>query len=242
VRQGSLLIARDIDIGFANNSILLATGNVRVAHENDCVIIAGGVAQISHSRRNVIAAGHAVQVSFDGDPRAAIRQLPPGVAAGAGAAPAVPANASVLLSGGLVDVSHMTGSICAAGAAARVSHASDAVFVNVPKVDVGGRPQQVKQVNGAKLPSAPRPKANPLEGRLTLTQVVPPRDDRRGAMAIARLGDAEIVLRPGRPIRDAAGKAVGGLEEWTLSFVGDDLALFAKTDGQFALFDLTPAK
>jgi hypothetical protein len=124
----------------------------------------------------------------------------------------------------------------------RVSHTSGATFLGV-RVLQAEHAQQATELKDAKLPSAPRFGPNPLLGKLAIVQVVEPRDDGKGALAVAQIrGGPEVVIRPGQPIRDSKGEPVGDLKGWRLSFVGDGLALFEQEktgeSGESAMFDL----
>jgi hypothetical protein len=230
VLKGGLLVAREVEFAFADNSIVLATGSIRISHASNCVFIAGGAVNVDHCRNSVVVAGSWIQMAFDGDPGA--------MRAARAGGPPVPPNASLLLAGGVINVSHLNGSVCAANTV-RVSHTSGSTFLGVRSL-AAEHAQQVIEVKDAKLPSAPQPQPNPLRGKVTIVQVVEPRDDGKGALAIAHIrGGPEVVIRPGQPIRDGNGEPDAELKGWTLSFVGNGLALFTKEEsGDFAMFDL----
>jgi hypothetical protein len=188
-----------------NRSILLIDGSLRISFAEDCLIIARGAVEISHGRRNVVLAGQYIRCGFDGDPRT-----------GGG---------SLLMSGSALHVSHCNGSVCFAPHM-RISHATETVFLNSPKMDVSH--EQGCSVMNAKLPAAPREKPNPLAGKLKIRQIVKPDDSNEGAMVILQTNGVELVLRPGAAISDNQGKPIPELAGWTLSVVADGLALFTK--------------
>jgi hypothetical protein len=232
VRQ-VLQVSGDGNVGFADASVFLVDGSIRIAFANDCVIIASGAVEVSHGRRNVIVAGHYIHTSHDGNPRPrAIGPAGPNAAAGgpnagAAAAPNPPGGeGSLLVSGRVIDVSHATGTILSAPGVVRVSHAQDATFINSPDVQTSHQ-DNCRGVNVAPLPLAPPLLRNPLEGKLKVSQVVRGDDSRRGAMVVIEHQGVEVAVRPGAPVRDGKGDPLPGLEGWSLSFVGDDVAIFS---------------
>ena len=216
----TLRVGEDVNVTRGARSIILAGGNVEVAFAEGCVIVAGGAVRVAHGKSNVIVAGHYVHVSHDGNH--AFGRGGPGPAVGrrAGDGP----QGSVLVCGGVVDVSHATGTICSAPTLVQVAHARHVTFLNAPNVQVSHQ-QDSKQVQVDKLPLAPTEKPNPIAGKIKITQLMAEGGPRKAA--VLDHGGVEVVVRPGGEIRDGAGNPPPGLEGWKLSFVGDEFALFS---------------
>ena len=221
---GALIVAAgDFSGASASKSIILVDGNAKIPFADHCVIIARGAVYVAHGSANTIVAGHYITVSHDGNIRP-------------GDAP----SRSLLFSGGVLDIAHAKRTICSAPDLVAISHANGVTFLNSPNVKAGqGREVPNQSIDNAKLLSAPAPLANPLLGKLKVTQVVKGNDAGRGTMAVLDHAGVEIVARPAAPIKDGAGKVLDGLDGWTLSFVADDFALF--TNGtQDAAFHIKP--
>jgi len=215
--------------GHAVRSIILADGNVRVSFATECVIIARGAVEVAHGQRNVILAGHYVHVSHDGNHGARPRIRPPQLAPERPEpeqdADEEPPPGSIVLSGGSLDISHATDTICSAPQLVEIAHANGVTVVNSPNLRVSHK-NDLKEVQAEDLTLAPPEAANPLANRLKVTQVVH-NDTVARRFAALDLGGAEIVVRPGAEIRDGAGKPVPGLEGWKLTFVCEQFALFS---------------
>jgi hypothetical protein len=215
--NSSLWVGKNVRVGFAQSSVILADGNLNIDFATDCLIVARGAVEIAHGGGNVVVAGHYINVAHDGSQA--------GVRADAGG--------SLLVSGGVIDVSHATGTVCSAPQLVRISHANGVRLINSPREKIT-HAQNCVRVAGAKLPLAPPAKENPLEGKLRLTQVV--HSDEREQRFVTLMRDGvEMLVRPGREVRGGTGKPVPELAGWTLSFVCEDYALFTK-DGEDAGF------
>lgn len=232
---GTLWVGNDADLSGGTRSIILAAGNVELGFAEECVIVAGGTVRVAHGRSNVILAGHFVHVSHDGNHafgrrRAGGRRGPgPPPIPRPGADPAAPEDGagprgSLILSGGVIDVSHATGSVCSAPTLVQIAHARDVTFFNAPNVRTAHR-QNPKQVMIDNLPLAPREKPNPIADKVKIARIIAG-DGPRGA-AVLDHGGEELPIRPGADLRDAAGTPLPGLEGWKLSFVGEEFALFS---------------
>jgi hypothetical protein len=208
-----LIIAQgNANVGFANNSVILVDGNAKVAFATNSVIVARGAVYIAHGSGNVVVAGHYIHVSHDGN-RMGREQ---------------PKTPSVLLSGGVVDVSFAKGTVCSAPHLVRISHADGVRFINSPKIEAGQeRGQNPPRIDKAEMTAAPPAKPNPLDGKLKVAQVQRPNDAGKGGMVVLEKDGVEWIVRPGAAINDAVGKPIAGLEGWTVTFIGDDFALFS---------------
>jgi hypothetical protein len=168
-------------------------------------------------------------VSHDGSPGA--RAFGPGGPGPGGFAAAAAAGneGSLLLAGNLLDVSHAYRSVVSSPGLVRVSHAHGVAFLDSPQSDIANENncQRVPAPAG-RLALTPPGEPNPLDGKLTVTQVVGG-DDPTLAMAVIAHGGVELVVRLGAAITDGQGKPLPVLEGWTLSFVGDRFALFTRT-------------
>lgn len=221
--QKALLVGRDISVSHASGCVLLADGNARVAFAEGCVIVARGAVYIAHGRRNVVVAGQYVHSSFDGDPG---RMAGGGEVAG-----------SLLVSGGVVDVSHAFDSVCSAPGLVRIGNAYRVAFLDSPNVKAGtagaaaaarrgGAPAGPDMIENAKLSLAPPAAVNPLDGVVRVTQVIY-RDDPKECSAVVDADGVEVVVRPGAEVKDGRGQVVRGAQGWRLSFIGPDFALFS---------------
>ena len=214
--RNALWVCRGGSVSLAEQSMILADGNVDVAFANDCVIVARGAVEIAHGANNVVLAGQYINVSHDGRP------LRPGRG---------PAPSSLLVSGGYVDVAHAMGTVVSAPRLVSIADAEGVTLVNCPKADLPrhpGIPAGWASVNAEGVTLAPPAvKDNPLAGKLDVTQVVRVDDASRRFVVIDR-GGAELVLRPGAEIRDGAGRPVPELSGWHLTFVADEFALFSR--------------
>ena len=214
ILPGSLVVCRDASIGFVARSIILADGDVSVAFANECVIVARGAVEISHGSRNVVLAGQFIHVSHDGNAPIGGARARPG------------SNGSVLVCGGYVDVSHATGTIVSAPLGVDISHATGVTFLDSPVQNVSHRHNCV-DVKAGELEMAPRPKANPIETRVTLSRIAGSDDDRTRRFVVIKDGGAEVVIRPGQELHNSKGGPLAGLEGWKLKFVADGFALFS---------------
>ena len=226
LRPGTLWVSRGGTADHATRNVILADGSVEIGFATQCVIIARGAVDISHGNGNVVVAGHFVQVAHDGNRGPGARR-PPGFAPPGAAAPPgpPPTDGSILVSGGPIVVSHATGTVCSSPRLVDVGFATGVTFLNSPNVEAG-RTEACQAVQAADLALAPPEKANPLEGKLKVTQIVSNgRQDRR--FVLVDDNGVERVVRPGEPVRDAAGQPVAALAGWKLTFVGDRIAVFS---------------
>jgi hypothetical protein len=223
VRPGVLWVCRGGATTGATRAVILADGNVSVAYANECVIVARGAVDVSHGADNVIVAGQFIQVSHDGN------ALP-------GAAGARPGknHGSLLVCGGPITVSHAKGTTLSSPGAVDLASATDATFLNSPKVKASHQQNCTTAKSAAALTLAPKEPANPIAEKLNVTQVLP--SDRAGqGGVVVTVGGVELVVREGNEVRDGAGKPVPELAGWKLSAIGERFAVFS--DGkQDALF------
>jgi hypothetical protein len=202
--------ADQASFSFIDKSVILVDGNVTISFAWDCVVVARGAVRISHGDRNVVMAGRYIHVSHDGNHKQGQMQ------------------GSLLMSGDVLNVSHASGSVCAAPTMIRIGHANGVTFVDSPIVDAGaGLAAPNRKIAGPKLRGAPAVARNPLDGKIQVVGASKGNDAGAGAMAVIKHDGAELVVRPGEQIKDAAGNVIGGLEAWRLSFVSDDYALFS---------------
>lgn len=121
VREGNLILGGNVEVPFAQKSIILAHGTAKVAHAQDCIIVARSVVNVSHARRCIIVAGCFVHVSHDGG--------------------------SVVASRGWADISHATGSVIFAPEGITVSHSNASTFINADVQSDRGGSKSVKIKN-----------------------------------------------------------------------------------------------
>lgn len=193
-----------IDIAHADHCIFLVDGSIRISFAKNCLIIARSAVDISHGSNNVVLAGHYIQSSF---------------------AMARAGNPDILMSGGVVNVSHANNCIISAPRQVRVSHARNTTFVNSPSVKTSHR-QNCDNVVNAKILLAPMKikGKNPLS-ELKITQVI---GSGAKSFVIVKQGKIEQVLRMGAAITDNTGKPIPKYDGWKLSFVTSGLAVFSK--------------
>ena len=235
--QNALWVCRGGSVGFADHSIILADGSLSVGFANDCVIVARGAVDIAHGNHNVVLAGHYIHVSHDGEPLHLPNRGPGG--------------SSLLVTGGSLDISHATGTVCSAPRFVRMGFAEAVTLVNSPNQEVRGRPRFARNAaNAANAANAPNvanaanveiknlkaegltlaPPAvndNPLGDKLDVTQVVSGDGSLDRRFVVINLDGVELVLRPGKETRDGAGKPIPALAGWKLTFVCDNFALFS---------------
>ena len=132
----------------------------------------------------------------------------------------------VILAGALAEVAHANGSVLGSPGAVRVSHANGVTFVNSKDIDASHE-NGCRRVEAELLALMPPRPVNPLDGKLKITQIVSG-DDPKRAMAVIEHGGIELAVRPGAEVRGADGKPLDGLAGWTLSFVSDNYAQFAR--------------
>jgi hypothetical protein len=212
------LVSGNGPIGFVDKSVILVDGNIKIGFAWDCIIVARGAVYIAHGDRNVVMAGHFIHVSHDGNHKEGQMQ------------------GSLLMSGGVVNVSHAKGSVCSAPTMVRISHATGVTFADATNVNAGFLHGGAnRDIAGLKLRAAPQRAGNPLQGRLNVVQVAKGNDSGVGAMAVCEDNGVRFEIRPGEQIKDGAGKPIAGLEAWRLSFVGEEFALFSsdREDGGF---------
>jgi hypothetical protein len=203
---GALVVAQNVDVDFAERSIILADGNANIGFANDCLVIARGAVRIAHGRGNLVAAGHFIHVSHDGDHRDATK-------------------GSLLVSGAVLDVSHASGSVCAAPELIRIGHANNCHSVNSPKREISHQKNcKEAKAEGLKLPAAGA--AHPLAGQVRMKWIV------QGRGVVLGFNGRRYVADLGKPIVDEAGAAVAGLEGWTVSFVDEGSHFVLFTDGR----------
>lgn len=232
-QQGALHVIKDGRLSFARQSIILADGSVDLSLAEGCIIIARGAVTISSSQRNLIVAGQFVGVSSD---RPNSIRFAPAPVAPNGAAPAAPApdssDTSVILSGGILDISSAYGTICCGLERLIVSYTNQgAIVLNSPQREVGTS-AQYETLDAPQVPFTRKAARNPLDTKLDITQVVP---GTTTGLAVVQRGGVEYVLRQGAAITDERGQPVVGLENWRLDFLGRNYALFVK-DRQYAGF------
>ncbi|WP_425615660.1 hypothetical protein NA78x_005590 [Anatilimnocola sp. NA78] len=217
---GEMVCARGShEVSFANNSVYLIDGSIRIAHASNCVIIARGAVNISHGSGNIVLAGHYIDVAHEGSMF--------------GRPGAEMVSSSLLMSGGLLRISHAQGAICSTPGLMELS-GSKLTFLNSPNVS-GSHHVDCEKVE-AKLQIVPVAPPSPISDKLTITQVINRGDSEKG-LVILEQGGVEIVLRPNTPITDNLGKPISALEGWKLEFVGDRFALFSngETEASFLL-------
>lgn len=224
MQQSGLYVVKDGHFSMLRQSIVLADGSVDISMAEGCIIIARGAVTMSTSQRNIVLAGQFASINYDRSNNNAVRMAIP-VPGAAGPAPAQPAatDTSLLMSAGVLDITSAYGTICCGLERLLVSYADQgAVFLNSAHREVN-TPNKVEVVDAPQVPFQRRATKNPLEGKVTITQIV------AGAagMAVFQRGSVEYVLRPGSAIFDEHGQTVPGLENWTLGFLGRNYALFA---------------
>lgn len=216
--QGSL------EFGRGERSIFLVDGSVRVAYANNCLIIARGAVNISHGSGNVVLAGQFIDISHEGSARRA--RDPAAADPGRGW--------SLILSGGILRISHASGAICSAPEEVSVG-ADECIFLNcTPRGDFTrrGNNQVIEKVS---LQLQPIATPNPIRDRLQITQVVD-RGDSAGFIVVEHNG-VEVVVRQGSELKDNLGQPVPGLAGWKLAFAATGYALLSngKEDAGFVV-------
>ena len=200
---GHIEVGRDVKIPHANHAVVLASGNVTIGHANDCLVIAGGAVEIAHGRNNVVFGGHYIHVSHDGRGR-----------------PGSSAQGSVLVSSGMIDVSHATMTICSAPKLVQISHATAVEFVDSPNRSISH--DAASRVHTLDQPIVAARKDHALKSKLSLSWFV------EDSGVVFRLSGKRYVAELGATIKDESGKPVGELKGWKLTYVSDHFALFKK--------------
>ena len=207
-------------IGYVNNSIVLADGDVEIGYADDSVVLARGAARLSHINGCVIIAGHYLKVASDG----LFARSRPGW------------RGSLLYSGSVLTVAHADGSICRVPRGMRVSHAQGVTFMDSPLLDISGETacRRVRRVRFNVL-AVPRP--NPLADTITVTASTRTDDQRaRGrATAVLSATGEELTLRPRAVITNARGIPVPALQGWTASVIDRNFVLLSdgKQEAEF---------
>jgi hypothetical protein len=232
--QDNLLVVKDGKFSSLRHSIVLADGSVEALIAENCLIIARGAVSLSSSRTNVIVSGQFVGVAHDlsvPPVRAFVGNVP--VPAAPAAPP--PGAVSVIFSAGILDMEAAYGTICCGLERVTVTRASQgAVVLNSPQRDFG-QTSRFEAIDAPQVPFTRAAGKNPLEGKLDITQVVPgslvpdmiPGQGATEGHLIVRRGVVEYVVRPGAAVTDERGQPLAGLENWTLSFLGRNYALFS---------------
>ena len=205
--SGKLYILKETkgaQISSARNCIFLVDGSIRISSAYNCIIIARTAVDISSGRNNVVLAGHYIRSTFSSTRRG---------------------SPEILMSGGVVHLSHADNAIISAPRQVRVSIARNTTFVNSPNVRAS-IDRQNKRVNDAKILLAPKAMKgkNPLSD-LKVTQVI---GSGAKSFVIVKQGKVELVLRMGAAITDNTGKPIPKYDGWKLSFVTSGLAVFSK--------------
>ena len=217
--EGALVVTRRLEVVRLRHTVALVDGDVDVGYANDCVIIARGSVRVSHGAGNVIVAGKSIHVSHDGSERSsAARRREMAAMAAARGRPRperpVPPGArrvppmSLLVSGGVLEVSHAGGTVCVGLQRVEIAHASECVFVNSPNVRTSHRTDCAELRLDEALFGVP-PEPHPLEADLRLHSAA-------NGTAIFFKG-RRYVGEKGTVINDEGGNPVAGLAGWTLS-------------------------
>jgi len=218
--QAFYIASGNVSLSFVDKSVILVDGNAKISFAFDCIVVARGAVEISHGDRNVVMAGHFIHVSHDGNHK-------PGEMQG-----------SLLMSGAVLNISHASGSVCAAPQMVQIGHSRGVTFADSPNVDAGMSKEAAnKHLVGLDIIAAPPRAENSLEGKLKIIQTVKANDAGVGAMAVVNYNGAQLPVRLGERINDANGKAIAGMERWRLSFVAEDYALFStdRADSGFSV-------
>ena len=210
---GLLTVASRLDVTRLSNAVALVDGDASIGFAENCVIVARGAVRIAHGHGNVVVAGRFLHVSHDGSQRMMARRMAGRVPAGA-QRPMPPA--SLLISGGALDVSHAGESVCVAAESMEISHATGCVFVNPVRVRVNGQNESV-DVKVPEIRLGDRPPPHPLEADLKLRAAA-------GDVAVFWLKDRRYVAEVGAAITDETGIAVPALAGWELTIIDSDFA------------------
>lgn len=222
VRPGTLIAVQDgARISSVRKSILLVDGSVRVTIAEESIILARGAVEVSSCRHCLILGGQQIHSNLES---AGIILAVGGVARAPQAQPVQLPN--VLLSGGVVTASTLRGAIVCGASVVRANRADGTTFLNSPRIQI---PIEMNTKHLARVPlEVPSARKSALDGRLKITELA--KGERAGSrpfVVIDQAGD-ERVLRPGARIIDRHGEPIGALEGWTLSFVGEQAALFRR--------------
>ena len=213
---GSIIVAKQVDETRLNNAIVLVDGDAHIPYADYCVIVARGVVDIAHGRGNVVIAGQFIDISHDNsDRQVALRMAERGRAA----PPRPVAPASLLMSPGVVRVSHAGESVCAAGESLEIGHALGCVFLNTPNKTISHNQGGV-ELNSDKVRLGDAPKPHPLAADVKLHAPA-------GNMAVFWHKDRRYVAERGKPVVDETGAPVAALAGWILTVVGQDYAVLA---------------
>lgn len=208
-----LHVVKDGKFSFLRSCVVLADGSVEVTSAENCIIIARCGVRVSSSRNNYILAGYCIDVSHD-----MVVARPNNEAT----------DGSLLMSRAIIRCSYGNGSICSAPDLVDLQQATNVTFLNSPKRQVGNE-QECKQVTDDLIPFRCRTIKNPLLERVKITQIVPGDIGAAtvGGLVVHERNGVEFVVRPGSAVHDESGKPLAGLENWKLSFLGRDLAVFS---------------
>ena len=227
-RPATLVVSpKGVQSTHVSGAVMLVDGDVQVGFANDCTIFATGSVYVAHGSGNVIVAGQFIHVSHDGSDRSQVAMRRQMVARAGQAGRPVPPDAgrgrplpaaSLLLTSGTLDFSHAGGAVCGAAAMVEGGFAWECVFLNSESVKVshdnGGA-----VVKADKVALGPPPKQHPLAADLRLHSA---HGDRT---VIFWHKDRRYVAEQKQPINNEAGEPVADLEGWVLTMAGNDFAV-----------------
>jgi hypothetical protein len=229
--QTLLVSPKNVRAEHVGGVVMLVDGDVQLGFAENCTVFATGSVYVAHGSGNVIVAGHFIHVSHDGSERSglAMRGRMAARAAQAGRPVPVPPDpargrplppASLLLTSGTLDFSHAGGAVCGAANHVEGGFAWGCVFLNSPGVTVshdnGGATLRTDKVA-----LGPPPRPHPLEADLRL-HAAP-----GGHTAIFWHKNRRYVAEVNRPITNEAGGPVPDLEGWVLTMAADDFAILS---------------
>jgi hypothetical protein len=198
MREGGLIMGRDLEVPFARKSIIFADGAVKVAHAQDSIIVARSAANVSHATRCLIISGGFVHVSHDGSRE----------------------GGSVIVSRGWADVSHSHGSYLLAPEGITVSHATNTVFINAGLQSDRGGSKSVK-VKLALLGSLTN---DPLSKKIEILGIVRPDGAvfrYGGKRYVAEVGQA-VMDESAEPVADLKGWRLSHVGDGVAVFANDN--------------------
>lgn len=223
--HGRLHVVKDANLRHPCCSLVLADSQVSIDFAENCIIIARGAVHVRSSKNSIILAGHYVEASDCATRQPFSRHE---------WTAAMPLTTNLIMSGDVLHVSSAERCICCGlnGLEFTWRPDTETIALNSPPFAVKhffpreDEPVEIKTIRAPRLPFSPTLKPTRLDRKLQLV------DTERRCVVVRELG-VEYRLQSGAPVTDAKGRPFPGLEEWKLSYVGVDYALF--TDGrQFA--------
>jgi hypothetical protein len=204
-------------LGSRRKWIILVDGNAQFSTLEDCIVIVRGTAKILRTTRCIVIAGQGVTVTTDGD---ATKQNP---------------NGSLLISGGFLMVNAAYQSILHAPKEISGTRGEGLLLLNSPNVvEALAKSTETRAIKDAKIGLLPKPQPNPLEGKITITEVIPPGrlNTPRGPGVIIDMKGIERVIRLNQEVTDGNGQPIAELTGWKLKSISIDGSQVQFTKGE----------